>query len=356
MRKSIRLSLLAAGAVAALALAGSAFAATFKPDLWASNFDPLIGVQSLEIAGSPSDVATAKATIYMGKGDVMSVPGGAVGANIGGVVAVAKLGPAFGNAVVTLTGSVVVAKASDYVSNPCAAGNHEAVWLLALNTPTGGKLRIPVYVDTAQPPASGFASYQAQTCLPSPYIPEDQGGAPFGAQVRRVAVSLFNFESAVPNRWTAILTPYVEGTGTPNPLGTVETQSIVSQAKIAKLKAKRVSKGKKHKRYWAKTSGVVKENGHGTAAKVKLYAVGKKKLKLVAQRKSKASGKFSFKKRLKKTTRFVVEAFKPDGHVNPPQCVPDLDLGFGALPCTSVSTSGFDTIKVTRILKVPKKH
>lgn len=353
MQRAFRPSLLAAVAGAAIALTGSALGAAskdsgFRPDLWASNLDRLIGLQAVQVAGSPSDVATAKATIYVGRGDVMSLPGASVGKAIGGGAASARLGPAFGNAVVTLPGRVVVANPAKYAANRCSPGTHAAVWLLVLQEPTGSSLAIPVYVDPAPQPTRSFASYQIQTCLPSPYIPESQGGAPMGAKVFRVAVSLSNFQRAVSNRWTAVLTPYVEGTGVPNLRGTVETQSVVSQAKIAKFKAKRVSKrtatGKK---YYAKIRGVVKQNGKGTKAKVVLYAVGK--TKPVAAKRSKKSGKFRFKKRIKKTTRFVVAARKAPGHQTPPQCVPDL----AGLPCTSVSTSGFQTFKVTKKFRVP---
>jgi hypothetical protein len=363
MRKSIRLSLLAAAGVAALALAGSAFAATFKPDLWASNYDPGLG-QSFELALGANDVAVAKATIYVAPGDVVSLPGGAVGDDIGDVNASVKA-LALGGAVLTLPGDIKVANPASFANNQCSPGTHEAVWLLVLTAPSGPPLQVPMYIDTGSSPFTGLGSYQIAVCLPSPYIPPDQGGATFGAKLIRATLSVNNFQSAVPGRWTALVTPWVEGTGTVNPLGTVETQSIVSQAKISNFKAKRIVKHTrrivrrivvKKNKYFAKISGVVKENGQGTAAKVALYTVGKKGLKIVAQRTSRASGKFSFKKRLKKRTQFVVIASKKDGHQNPPQCVPDLNIGFGALPCTSVSTSGFQTFKVTKVFKVPKKH
>jgi hypothetical protein len=360
MRKSIRFALLALAGSAALAFAGSAFA-SFTPKLWASSFDPLIGKQTFELALNQSDDATAKAVIYVGPFDFADVPGGTTGTQIGTVDAsVVALG--LGGAILPLPGKVEVSDSTVYpVDNPCTPGatKHAATWVLVLTAPTGTELRVPMYVDTvsaAQPPNPQLGSYKISVCLPSPYVDPSVGGAQFGAKLTRATVTMTNFISAVDDTWTGIVTPYVVGTATANPLGTVETQSLVTQGYFDSLKAKLVvKKTRTATKYFAKVSGVVGAGGEGAAATVKIFqAKGKKPGKKLKTLKSKSSGAFSALLPLKKTMAFYVEATSPRGEESTPVCDPDLNLGFGPLPCTGVSTSGFDTAGITKKVKRPK--
>ena len=362
MRKSIRFALLAIAASAALAFAGSAFA-SFTPKLWASSFDSLIGTQGFELALSQDDVATAKAQIYVGPFDFADVPGGTTGTQIGTVDASVKA-LALGGAILPLPGKVEVSDSTVYpANNPCTLGatSHAATWVLVLTAPTGTELRVPMYVDnvpTAQPPNPQLGKYRISVCLPSPYVDPSVGGAQFGAKLIRATITMTNFISTVDNTWTGIVTPYVDGTATANPAGTVETQSQVTNGYINALKAKLVKKKSGTKiKYFAKVSGSVGAGGEGAAANIKIFqAKGKKPGKKLKTTKSKSSGSFSALIPLKKTMAFYVLASKARGDVTPPVCDPQLELAPGVpMPCTAVTTSGFDAAKISRKVTLPKK-
>jgi hypothetical protein len=357
----------------ALALSDSTLAPTFKPDLWAvSNIGAAeYDRQGFGITLGNDDLAVAKTTVYVAPGDAVSLPGGSVGEQIG--IGAASLKPlASTSAPIPMFGKVLVADPALYLSNACSPGNHRAVWLLVLNAASGQRLWLPMYVDTGSLPFTGLGSYQVTVCLPSPYLPPNQGGAPFGAKLLGIGLWLENFRHVEPGRWTALVTPYLEGTGTPNRSATAETQSLVGAARITNLKAKRVVKGpKNHRRYSAKISGVVREYGHRTRARTVLFvghgtltSVDDVRWIVVAHKKTTTSGRFIFRARLGPDypvigprNKFLVEARnlrRPD-HLVPPQCVPELELSSGPLPCTSVSSPNFDTYKVSRKIKLPKK-
>lgn len=361
MRKSIRFALLAVAASAALAFAGSSFAA-FTPKLWASSFDPLIGTQTFELALNQDDSATAKAQIYVGPFDFADVPGGVTGTQIGTVDAVVTVSSIPG-ALIPLGGKVLVSDSATYpADNPCTAGatSHAATWLLVLTASTGDEIRVPMYVDNvpaAQPPNPQLGKYKISVCLSSPYVPPSAGGAPLGAKLVRATIKLTNFISAVDDTWTAIVTPYVVGTATVNPAGTVETQSIVTQGYFDSLKAKLVRKKSGTKiKYFAKVSGSVGAGGEGAASTVKIYqAKGKKPGKKLKTTKSKSSGAFSALIPLKKTMAFYVDASAARGEQSSPVCDPALLLAPGVpMPCTAVTTSGFETAGITKKVKLPK--
>jgi hypothetical protein len=361
MTKSIRFALLAVAASAALAFAGSAFA-SFTPKLWASSFDSLIGNQTFELALGQDDVATAKAQIYVGAFDFADVPGGVTGTQIGTVDASVKA-LALGGAILPLPGKVEVSDSTVYpANNTCTSGatSHTATWVLVLTAPTGTELRVPMYVDNvpaAQPPNPQLGKYKISVCLPSPYIDPSVGGATFGAKLIRATITMTNFLTTVDNPWTAIVTPYVENTGTANPAGTVETQSVVTNGYINALKAKLIKKKSGTKiKYFAKVSGVVGAGGDNVASDVKIYqAKGKKPGKKLKTTKSKSSGVFSALIPLKKTMAFYVLASKARGDVTPPVCDPNLELAPGVpMPCTAVTTSGFETAGITKKVKRPR--
>jgi hypothetical protein len=138
---------------------------------------------------------------------------------------------ALGGALLPLTGNVVSAdpNAPTSVNNACAPGVHDAVWNLVL-TAAGQTLTVPVYLDTIEEgPEVAFAKFKMQICLPSPDLPVAEGGATFGAKLIFAQFSVkgvFNNPAARgENLFRGIFTPYVAGTGTVNPLGTVEARA-----------------------------------------------------------------------------------------------------------------------------------
>ena len=103
-------------------------------------------------------------------------------------------------------------------------------WNLHL-TAAGQTLDIPLYVVAAN--ATETASgYQAKlvVCLPPPDVPAGTPGrATFGAKLLSASFGASSITQPVASgdyRWTSLFTPYNPGKGTPNPAGTVETQSI----------------------------------------------------------------------------------------------------------------------------------
>ncbi len=231
MTKKLRFTLLALVATMTLTAAGNALAA-YKP-----TFVVRTDSQQLTSGGGAGmtfrvtipkdDDATAKVTMYVpqGYGGVLDK---APGTDLGPVSArvVAK---ALGGALLPLTGRVVAVDPNTTVTNPCSPGQHDAVWNLNL-TAAGQQLVVPVYIDTIKAgPEVAFAKFKLQICLPSPDVPQAQGGATFGAKLIFAQFSvkgLFNNPTARgANVFRGLFTPYVAGGGTPNVAGTVETRS-----------------------------------------------------------------------------------------------------------------------------------
>src|SRR4051794_15947077 len=114
------LGLAAAGA---LAYAGVAAAAT-HPALIVSNLDPLINDQEVILVVSPKDPPVAKATIYVGAGNVLALrprlPFGVAAADF-------QSNADYGSSFFSLIGDVVNANPAAYVHNDCSPGLHAAV-------------------------------------------------------------------------------------------------------------------------------------------------------------------------------------------------------------------------------------
>ena len=149
---------------------------------------------------------------------------------IGDVTALAKATVAGTPIKLPLAGPIQTADPSAYATQATQCTGkptHQAVWILQL-TAVGNTLPVPLYVDAGP---TGVAAATIQVCLPSPYIPESAGGAKFGAQL---LTAKLHFNSGFTNPgtanvyvWHVITTPYIVGTGTPNPTATVESRAVV---------------------------------------------------------------------------------------------------------------------------------
>lgn len=231
MTKRLRMTMLGLVATVVLAGAGNALAA-YKPTF-------VVRTDSQQLSGGGGagmtfrvnvprdDDATAKVTMYVpqGYGGVLDrTPGKDLGPVSAQVIA-----KALGGALLPLTGRVESVDPNTAVNNPCAPGQHDAVWNLNL-TAAGQKLVVPVYIDTITTgPEVAFAKFKLQICLPSPDVPQAQGGATFGAKLIFAQFSvkgLFTNPSARgANTFRGLFTPYVPGGGTVNAAGTVEARS-----------------------------------------------------------------------------------------------------------------------------------
>jgi hypothetical protein len=307
MKRFIRLVIAAGALVSALAFSGSAWA-TYTPSLTVTSQSNAPGKPTAILLGhvqTAADDPTAKDTIYapLGYGVNLSQ---AAGTKIGDVSARLILRGG-GNAEVDVDGQVIADNPALYQTNQCAPGLHAAVWKLNI-TVAGTPLTVPIYVDpvTAGPEAT-FASAKIQLCLAGPI------GTPAGAQllfaffdVNGVFTNPSNTQDRI---WHATFTPYVAGTPQPNPAGTTEGQALVPGRVSLSVKSKSLKKGR------VTISGKLLVDGRPyRGAVIELY-IGSKR---VGTAKTNASGSYTFRKKIKKKTRFGVQV---------------LELADLALPC-----------------------
>ena len=299
MRRLIRLAIAAGAVVSALAFSGSALAA-YAPSLSVTSSRNAPGKPTAILLGhiqDPADDPTAKDTIYapLGYGVNLSQ---AAGTKIGDVSARLVLRQG-GNAEVDVEGQVIADNPALYTSNPCAPGLHAAVWKLNI-TVAGTPLTVPIYVDqvTAGPEAA-FASAKIQLCLAGPI------GTPAGAQL---LFALFDVNGVFTNPptttdriWRATFTPYVLGTPNPNPGGTTEGQAVAPGRVALSVKSKSLKRGR------VIVSGKLLVDGRPyRGAEVELY-VGTKK---VGSARTNAAGNYTFRKKIKKKTRYIVQTLR----------------------------------------------
>jgi hypothetical protein len=168
--------------------------------------------------------ATAKVMLYVPRGYTANLAQ-APGTKLGTV----RVRETVGGTYPELSGRIIADDPAKYVSDPraqaCAPGTHAAVWVIQVGTFT-----VPMYVDPTPATEASLGAYSAQVCLASPDVPESAGGAPNGL---RLIEADMDFKSTFTNpptpdtsAWRAIVTPYVSGTSTPNPVGTDEVRAL----------------------------------------------------------------------------------------------------------------------------------
>jgi hypothetical protein len=340
--------LVATAAALSLAFAGSALAA-YTPHLSITH-TPLTlaggGSTDLTISFDQADDATAKATIYVPQGYTGTLgvsPGTQLGTIDASIIAFA-ISP---TQPLPIKGVIQADDPAKYLTNPCAPGPHEAVWLLRLQA-AGTELAVPGYVDTVTAPAEApLGKFKLQFCLPSPYIPPAAGGAMLGAKLVSATLHLSNV-FALPAQngsygWTAVTTPYTVGTGTPNPAGTVQARAFVQLPAQLSLKAK-------VKKRTATLSGALRLNLAGLAGvKVSLLSGSSRtKLKAAGSATTRARGAFSFRKTVRKTTYFRAR-------VTVATRAASCTGGVPGIPCASATANGF-TAQSAIVKVVPKKR
>ena len=323
------MAIAATAAFATLAFAGSAMAA-YAPSLIATSLNNQPGRPTVMLLGhiqGVDDDPTAKDTIYAPLGYQVNLAQ-AVGTKIGDVSATLILRNG-GNAQVDVEGQVIVDDPALHPNDPCAPGLHGAVWRLNI-TVAGTPLTVPLYVDaiTAGPEA-GFASAKIQLCLAGPI------GTPAGAQL---LFALFDVNGVFTNPtdtdfrlWRATFTPYTPGTPTPNPGGTTEGQAYVPGRVSLKLTAKSLRRGR------VVITGRLLVDGQGfRGATVELY-VGNRKVGSV---RTNATGRFTFRKRIKRKTRWrSLVAFVGELASCPGAALPGVPQGCRSATVSFVATS-----------------
>jgi hypothetical protein len=195
------------------------------------------------LAMGQNDDPTAKMTIFSPAGYSANLTA-APGTKIGSVVARVKA-KALGGALLTLSGDVLVANSADpaiqAASSQCTHTTTHSAWWVLNTSLQGQTVAIPVFVDKVGP------YVVQQVCLPSPDVPEAMGGAKFGAQLFAADFTIGNvFTNAAAKggyEWADDFTPYVPGSGTPNPAGTLEARTYVGLPTTLTLKRAKAKHG-----------------------------------------------------------------------------------------------------------------
>ena len=316
MKRFIRLAIAAGAVVSALAFSGSALAA-YSPSLTVTSTQTAPGRPTTLILGhlqTAADDPTAKDTIYAPLGYGVNLTQ-AAGAKIGDVSArlILRRG---GNAEVDVEGQVIADNPSTWATQAqrCTQSPTlpEAVWRLDI-TIAGSALQVPIFVSRTTGPEAAFASAKISLCLSSPVDPL----LPVGAQL---LFAFFDVSGVFTNPsntgirlWRSTFTPYAPGSPTPNPGGTTEGQAVVPGRVSLTMKSKSLKKGR------VIISGKLLVEGRPyRGALIELY-VGRKK---VAQARTNAQGNYTFRRKIKKRTRFDAEVLELTGLTPPCPATP----------------------------------
>jgi hypothetical protein len=300
-----------------------------------------------------NDPAVSEATMYIGpRTSITLQPGTTFGEADADLVS----NGLYGNTIFQLGGDVISVNPASYKNNTCAPGLHAAVWLARM-TPLflNASIRIPIYVDSANPSEAPYASYRLKTCFPSPYVPFPDGEI-FGGRLLDFQLYLTNFVHAGDSRWTTVVTPFAND-GTPDPQGAGQAQSLVTQGSISILKVKRIAKKHgKHTLYFAHVQGrVTTKSGVGISSHVQIFQLftmegGPE----VAARNTDVNGNFSVTVRQKRSAFYGILASELGNTISPPVCSPVLNIGFGPLPCASLTNSDFQSARVSKKVRIPR--
>jgi hypothetical protein len=363
MRTTIRLSVLTCAAIASLAVAGSAFA-SFAPKLVVSSAGTSARIGA---AVSNADDPSAKASFYIPSAYQVGAP--TPGTKLGDVTATAAAAD-LGGAVLPLTGELdaIAPTATTTAAAKQCGVTPTQTWDLHL-TAAGQVLDIPMFVaaGAANEVAAGFSN-KLVVCLPPPDVPAGTPGrAVFGAKLLSATFTVSAItqpSTAGDYRWTSIWTPYTPAKGTPNPAGTVESQSIrhvpvalkltTTKTKVTKTTTVRV-KGKKVKR--KKVTTLVKWS---SAASANSAPVSSSKVATVVagtvvsgKKAGAASGSFVLAAGKSAVVSSTATVNSDTGSIptgQPANAAGDLwyhDLGSGACTPTTALTGGLPCINAT---------
>lgn len=274
-----------------------------------------------------ADDATASLAVYVpsqyASAHASSMPGSTIGR------AHARVEVRSANVVIDLNGTLVADNPANHVSNTCSPGLHQAVWIATLGVQGSPQtVRIAVYVDsTAGAPDAGLGAVRLQVCLPSPDVPESQGGAPLGTKLLEATFTIdrvFTAPQSGALQWLGRFVPYAAGTSTPNLASGVESRALIRLPQRISLRSRRVTRPG---RRLVALAGVVTEAGRGVdAAVVRISGGGR-----VRTARTAPHGGFLLFVPLTRTTTFKAAVSVPDRDVSATVCP----------PCVSASAAGF---------------
>ena len=253
------------------------------------------------------------------------------------------------DAILPLTGIVVVgdpASATLAAAATACTGTttHAATWLLVL-TAAGQTLNVPAFIDATTGTEAAFGAGKLTVCLPSPDVPEAAGGAKFGSKLLDVdftVTGVFAPSTAPITTWPSVFTPYVPGTATPNPAGTVTAIGIAAVPTFT-FSVRPSAAG-------ITFSGKVTAGGVPAAGQpISIYDGSRR----IASTKTGASGSFAVRGKLKKgahTLRAKLTATDTDVTAQGCALVPA-----GGPPCVSATAAGGTLFSKSIRIKVAAK-
>jgi len=325
-----KLTVSAAVAALALAFSGSALAA-YVPKLVVSQ----AGTKTtIHVTIAKEDDATSRLVIYSpaaAPATLTQTPG----TPIGSVTAQVNAKAISPDAILPLTGIVQVADGTAAALQQAAmlctgTATHAATWVLVL-TAAGQTLQVPAWIDPTSGTETAFGAGKLTVCLPSPDVPQSAGGAAFGAKLLDVNFSvdgIFGPSTAPIAIWPSVFTPYVPGTATANPAGTVLALGVESLPTLT-LAAKVAKAGR------TTISGRISAAGIGAPGITVTIRDGAKKL---TSKKTGATGTFSAVVKLKKGTHSLrATAAATDTDVTAQGCAA---APAGAPTCVSATAAG----------------
>ncbi len=236
MRMVRRTLALGGAAVVALTLAGAGPGASGPPaaQLVVVPFPASIGGGAgLEVLPSEKAPAPARLVVYVPAGfgvDTSVAPGTPVGALF--ALYYTKSIP-FDFASVTVKAGDPATLPGDPAAQACAAGMHAAFWTATFKV-LKRSVTIRFYVDPTTGGETALGAFKLVSCLASPYVPFNQGGAPdglrydaLGIDVSRKGGSIIANPGSGTFLWRMLVTPYTVGTATPNDAGAFEARARV---------------------------------------------------------------------------------------------------------------------------------
>ena len=360
MSRTLRVSTFTAAAAAALALAGNALA---TPQLLVSGAPTTAAsaTTTIEVKEAKEDAAPARVAIYIPTGytaNTTQAPGTQIGTVHADLQALA-ISP---DAIIQADGTLLTADPAAAVNNTCSPGTHAAVWLLHV-TVSGQTIDVPVYYDPTSGAEAALGAAKLVLCLLNPYeqATPPTSRAPFGVKIidakLTVSAGVFtNPSSGGPYLWRSVITPWTVNGAAPNPVGTLEAQSIVNlpvnaslTAKVRTVRKTTTVGGRKRVKVTNSVllAGKLLEALQGVSgAKVTFFANGK----AAGTATTNASGTFSKVAALTKKTVFRASIAVP---ARDTACVTPLPASLAPAGCASATMSGY-TMTTASVTATPK--
>jgi hypothetical protein len=206
----------------------------------------------------------------------------AVGTKVGSLVAWEAAGTPH-------LGPITVDDPAKHTADQCSTGTHQAVWVLA----PAGMSPLPAYIDQTSGTETALGGYKIVICVPS--------STTSGLTLDQfdIAPNLTNPSSAGFYMWRVFVTPYL-GT-VPNPSGVYEVRSREPLPISLYLRGRDV-KGRA-----VLTGQLVAPAAPTRGLFIDLYTERSGLFRYTTYTKTAAAGRFSFSRRIRKTTRFYAE-------------------------------------------------